>query len=280
MVFKARTFEFRFPRPALVMGVLNVTPDSFSDGGRFLAPEAAVEHALEMVSQGAEVIDIGGESTRPGAAAVGEAEELLRVMPVLEKLAGQVKVPISIDTMKVRVAREALASGASIVNDVGASRNDPAMWELVRDTGAGYVCMHMQGAPPTMQLAPTYRDVVAEVGEFFEERLGVLRGCGVHPDQVILDPGIGFGKKAEHNMQLLGAIGSLGRFGRPLLVGVSRKSFLSRGSGAAPGERLPAALACACLAVEAGARMVRTHDVAETAQAIRMTEAVMSNRTK
>jgi dihydropteroate synthase len=280
VLFKARQFELRFPRPALVMGVVNVTPDSFSDGGRFLKPSAAVAHALALAQQGAEIIDIGGESTRPQAIPVSEAEELRRVMPVLEQLAGKLDVPISIDTMKVGVAREALAAGASVVNDVHANREDSAMWELVAEAGAGYVCMHMRGTPQTMQENPAYADVVAEVNEFFKSRLQRLSDCGVQREQIIFDPGIGFGKKIEHNLALLGALPRFGDLDRPLLLGVSRKSFLGKVSGAQPESRLAAGLACACLAVEAGVQLVRTHDVAETVQALRMTEAILSKRRK
>lgn len=260
------------------MGIVNATPDSFSDGGKFLIPTAAAAHARELTRQGAQIVDIGGESTRPGALPVDEAEELRRVLPVIEELAGTLEIPISIDTMKVGVARAALEAGASIVNDVGANRNDPAMWRLMAETGAGYVCMHMQGTPQTMQLNPVYQDVVGEVADFFGQRLKHLGNCGVKADQVILDPGIGFGKKIEHNMALLGALSSFDRFDRPLLVGVSRKSFLGQNVGTPIAARLPAALACACLAVEAGVQFVRTHDVVETLQAIRMTEAILAER--
>lgn len=278
MRLTARQFEFRFPRPAMVMGVVNVTPDSFSDGGRYLDPVAAVARALELVEQGAELIDLGGESTRPGAAPVSEQEELRRVMPVLEDLAGKLKVPICIDTMKPKVAREALSAGASVVNDVAANRADEAMWEVVAERQAGYVCLHMQGTPPTMQANPVYGDVVNEVGAFFVERQKRLLGCGLTPEQIIFDPGIGFGKKIEHNLALLGALEGFARLARPLLLGVSRKSFLARVSGAQSGQSLAAGLACVCLAVEAGAHIIRVHDVLETVQAIRMTEAIVSNR--
>jgi dihydropteroate synthase len=278
MILRARQFEFTFPRPALVMGILNVTPDSFSDGGRFLDASAAMAHALQLVEKGAEIIDVGGESTRPGALPVAEAEELRRVIPVIERLASQIKVPISIDTVKPGVARAALAAGASIVNDVAANRTDSALWQLVAEVRAGYVCMHAQGNPQTMQANPVYTDVVREVGEFFHERLGRLSDCGVRREQIIFDPGIGFGKTVEHNLQLLGATRSFTRLERPLLVGVSRKSFMGKLLGAELGARLPAALACACLAVAAGAQVIRAHDVAETVQAIRMTEAILAKR--
>jgi dihydropteroate synthase len=277
MLLHARQFEFSFPHPALVMGVVNVTPDSFSDGGKFFKPEAAVAHALQLVEQGADILDIGGESTRPQAQPVSEAEELRRVIPVVEQLVGRVKIPISIDTMKPAVARAALQAGASIVNDVAANRNDDAMWRVVAESGAGYVCMHMQGTPQTMQKNPTYTNVVHEVEEFFAERIARLNACGVLPDQIVLDVGIGFGKSLEHNLQLLAALGSFTKFERPLLLGVSRKSFIEKllGTGTA---RLPASLACASLAVESGVQVIRAHDVAETVHAIRMTEAILARK--
>ncbi len=260
------------------MGIVNVTPDSFYDGGRFLDTPAAVAHALQLIAQGAEIIDVGGESTRPGALPVAEAEELRRVMPVIEQLAGQVKVPIAIDTVKPGVARAALAAGASIVNDVGANREDETLWRLVAEARAGYVCMHAQGTPRTMQINPAYVDVVREVGEFFAERIRRLDDCGVSREQLILDPGIGFGKTVEHNLQLLGAARNFARFERPLLLGVSRKSFIGKLLGAEPAARLPGALACACVTVAAGVCIVRAHDVAETVQAIRMTEAILARQ--
>ena len=274
---RAGQFEFVFPRPALVMGIVNVTPDSFSDGGRFLDASAAVAHALRLVEQGAGIIDVGGESTRPGALPVAEPEALRRVMPVIEQLAGRIKVPISIDTAKAGVARAALAAGASIVNDVAANREDDALWRLVAETRAGYVCMHAQGTPQTMQAEPIYTDVVREVREFFSERIRRLSDCGVGRDQIILDPGIGFGKTVKHNLQLLGAARSFASFERPMLLGVSRKSFIGKLLGAELAARLPGALACACLAVAAGVQIIRAHDVAETVQAIRMTEAILAN---
>jgi dihydropteroate synthase len=260
------------------MGILNVTPDSFYDGGDFFSRDPAIEHALRLVTDGADIIDVGGESTRPNAVPVTAAEELRRVVPVIEQLARRVRVPISVDTMKVGVARAAPEAGASIVNDVGANRTDPALWRLVAETGAGYVCVHMQGTPQTMQEHPTYGDVVREVGEFFFERLRQLSDCGTGGEQTILDPGIGFGKTLEHNLRLLGALRAFARLGRPLLLGVSRKSFLGKLLGAELAARLPGALACACLAVEAGVQIIRAHDVAETKQALRMTEAILASR--
>jgi len=281
MIFTARQFEFRFPRPALVMGVVNVTPDSFSDGGDFYETETAVARALKLVAEGAEILDIGGESTRPGAQPVSEAEELSRVLPVIEKLFRQIKVPISIDTAKPGVARAALAAGASIVNDVGAAAHtdDLAMWKLVAETRAGYLVMHAQGSPATMQENPAYRNVVTEVGDFFSERLGLMLNAGVPMEQVILDVGIGFGKTPEHNLSLLAGLKTFARWHRPLAIGVSRKSFIGQLLGVDVQNRLPASLACAILAVGDGANIIRTHDVAETVQAVRMAEAIYSRKT-
>jgi dihydropteroate synthase len=281
MIFRARQFEFVFPRPALVMGVVNVTPDSFSDGGQFFDADRAVAHALELVGQGAELLDIGGESTRPGAVPVSEDEELRRVIPVIEKLSAQVKVPISIDTSKPGVARAALGAGASIVNDVGAvtRTDDFTMWKIVAEMHAGYVLMHAQGAPPTMQENPVYRDVTRGVSGFFSERLGLLLNeTGVPMEQVVLDVGIGFGKTVEHNLSLLAGLKTFTKWRRPLLVGVSRKSFLGQPLGADVQNRLPAALACTVLALGDGAKIIRTHDVAETVQAVRMAEAIYSRK--
>jgi dihydropteroate synthase len=275
VIFRARQFEFYFPRPTLVMGIVNVTPDSFSDGGKFLNERAAVKRALELVDEGAEILDIGGESTRPGAKPVGAEEELHRVIPVIEKLARKVRIPLSIDTMKPAVARAALAAGASIVNDVAANRQDPAMWQVVSGFGAGYICMHAQGLPATMQKNPLYQNVVREVGAFFLERLKRLKTFSIAPEQVVFDPGIGFGKTVEHNLQLLANLESFVRLKRPLLLGVSRKSFIEKISGSGLNERLPASLACATLAIESGAQIIRAHDVMATAQAARMVEAVL-----
>ena len=278
MHLRAGKFRFDFPRPTLVMGVVNVTPDSFSDGGQFLEPDAAIKHAHRLVAEGANIIDVGGESTRPKAQPVAEEEELRRVLPVIRELAQDLPVPVSIDTMKPGVARAALQAGASIVNDVGASRTDTGMWHLVAETGAGYVCMHMQGNPATMQVNPVYVDVVAEVERFFFDRLKQLNDCGIVPEQIILDPGIGFGKTVEHNMQLLGALRRFTRLERPVLLGVSRKSFLGRLPGARPDSTLAAGLACACLAAASGVQLIRTHDVAQTVQALRMAEAILAKK--
>jgi len=276
------------------MGVVNVTPDSFSDGGKFFSAAKAVAHALELVAQGAEILDIGGESTRPGAEPVSEKEELRRVIPVIEQLVERVgssrcddrtaqravpaKILVSIDTMKPAIARAALDAGASIVNDVAANRSDDAMWKIVAEFRAGYVCMHAQGASRTMQKNPAYQNVVREVGEFFRERLEKLNAAGVSSDQVVFDPGIGFGKTLEHNLQLLANLRRFTKLRRPLLLGVSRKSFIGKLLGATLNERLPASLACATLAVADGVQIIRVHDVAETVRAVRLAEALLARK--
>lgn len=256
------------------MGVVNVTPDSFYDGGWHATPEAAIAHALKLEREGADILDIGGESTRPGATPVDEAEELRRVLPVLEGLAGKTAAVLSIDTQKPAVARAALAAGVAIVNDIAANREDPAMARLVAETGAGYVCMHMQGTPQTMQTAPHYEDVTAEVARFFERQLVRLAAAGVRPEQVVLDPGLGFGKTPGHNLRLLATLDSFRRFKRPILLGASRKSFLGWLLGVEAGERLPGSLACAAWAVLQGVSILRTHDVAATRQVVRTLEAL------
>ena len=281
MLWRAGRHEFRFPRPTLVMGVLNVTPDSFSDGGEFFSLTAALERAGQMIREGADLLDVGGESTRPGAAPVPAEEEIRRVVPVIQQLAARLSLPISVDTQKPEVARAALLAGASIVNDIAANRTDDAMWRVVAEFRAGYVAMHMQGTPQTMQQNPAYPDVVLDVDGFFADRLQRLEQAGVRSEQVALDPGIGFGKTLEHNLQLLGAMKTFARHGRPLLLGVSRKSFLGRLTGAeTPAGRLPGALACAALAVRDGVQILRVHDVRETVQAVRVAEAIEASRPK
>jgi dihydropteroate synthase len=276
MTFNARQFAFHFPRPMLVMGIVNVTPDSFSDGGDYFDLEAAVAHGLAQVAQGADLLDIGGESTRPGAQLVTEEEELRRVVPVVERLAAQTRVPLSVDTVKPAVARAALGAGASIVNDVGAFRANREMGRTVAEFRAGYVLMHALGLPGIMPAESTGGDVVRAVNEFFSARLAMLVDeCGLAPEQVVLDPGIGFGKTLAENLQLLGNLGSFTKWGRPLLLGVSRKSFIGKVTGAGLAERLPGSLACAALAVPSGVNLVRVHDVAETVQAVRVAEAIV-----
>jgi dihydropteroate synthase len=256
-----------------LMGVVNVTPDSFSDGGLFLDAGAAVEHGLELAAQGAEILDVGGESTRPGAAEVSEEEELARVVPVVAGLAEAATV--SIDTSKVAVAEAAIDAGASIVNDVTALRRDPGIGALCAERGAGLVLMHMQGDPRTMQESPEYADVVDDVKAFLAERLEAAVAAGVDEERVWLDPGIGFGKNLDHNLELLRRLGELHELGRPLVVGASRKSFIGKIDGSAVGDRLGGTIASSVLAAAEGADVLRVHDVAEAAQAVRVATAIL-----
>ena len=261
-------------RAALVMGIVNVTPDSFSDGGRHAAAAAAVAHGLELVRQGADLLDIGGESTRPGAEPIGLDEELRRILPVVRDLATRTDVPLSIDTYKAETARQALASGAHVVNDVTAL-GDPDMAEVVRESGAGLVLMHMQGTPQTMQANPVYDDVVADVARFLEARLQAAEDVGIAGSRVVLDPGVGFGKTAEHNLELLARLVELQRLGRPVCLGVSRKGFLGGLLGRPVTERLAGSLAAICHALAHGAaQIIRVHDVAETRDAVRLFRAL------
>jgi len=258
-----------------LMGVVNVTPDSFSDGGQFLDPQRAIEHGRKLVADGADVLDIGGESTRPGAAAVGEEEELARVGPVIEGLAGE-RVPISIDTSKLAVADVALRAGASIVNDVTALRAEPRIAGLCSDRDAELVLMHMQGSPRTMQEEPTYDDVVDDVKAFLAERMEFARGEGVPEERIWLDPGIGFGKTVEHNLELLRRLAELTELGRPLVVGTSRKSFIGKISGAEVDERLGGTIASCALAFANGAAMLRVHDVREVREGMQVAGAILA----
>jgi dihydropteroate synthase len=253
------------------MGILNVTPDSFSDGGRFLDPATAVAHAHRMVEAGADVVDIGGESSRPGSAPVSESVELQRVLPVVEQLPG---VLISVDTTKAVVADRALAAGARIVNDISALQDDPRMIEVVRAAHAGLVVMHRQGKPATMQAHPHYGDVVREVTEFLAERIAWATTHGLDQSQIAVDPGIGFGKTAGHNLQLLAGIPQLCRLGCAVVIGASRKSFLGHTLGRASHERLAGSIAAATWAFAHGATVVRAHDVAETRDAARLVAAL------
>ena len=256
-----------------LMGVVNVTPDSFSDGGLFLDAGAAIAHGREMAEQGAEILDVGGESTRPGAEEVSADEERLRIEPVVAGLAGVATV--SIDTSKLAVAEAALAAGASIVNDVTALRHDPEIGSLCAERGAGLILMHMQGDPRTMQANPVYEDVVDDVKAFLVDRLQAAVDAGVAEERVWLDPGIGFGKTLDHNLDLLRRLGELRELGRPLVVGTSRKTFIGKIDGSEVGDRLGGTLASSVLAAAEGAEVLRVHDVAEAAQAMRMASAIL-----
>jgi dihydropteroate synthase len=257
-----------------VMGILNVTPDSFSDGGRFTAPSVALERAERMVEQGAAIIDIGGESTRPGASDVGEREEIERVVPVIEAIRDNLDIPVAIDTSKPGVMRAAVGAGAALVNDVRALRVAGAL-EAAAELQKPVCHMHMQGQPRTMQQAPRYDDVVAEVTQFLRERMAECVKAGLGQDLLVLDPGFGFGKTPANNIELLANLRQLLGIGRPLLIGVSRKSTLGAITGREVDQRLPAGLAAAVMAVERGASIVRAHDVAETVDALRIAAAVI-----
>jgi dihydropteroate synthase len=268
--------EERFPRPA-IMGVLNVTPDSFSDGGAFVRPADAIAHGRRLAEEGATVVDIGGESTRPGAEAVSAEEELGRVMPVLEGLVG---IPLSIDTSKAIVARRAVALGAEMVNDVSALRGDPEMAAVIAEHDAYLCLMHMQGAPRTMQATPRYDDVVSEVAAFLEERLAFAVSQGIREELVCLDPGIGFGKTPDQNLELIQRLDRLVALGRPVVIGFSRKSTLGKvlGDPQATQGTMPASLGAAVAAYDRGAWIFRVHDVLETAEALAVAVAVERGR--
>ncbi len=278
MIWKIRDREIDLSRRALVMGIINATPDSFSDGGSFLDPQAALVHGLRMVAEGAEILDVGGESTRPGAQGVSADEEIQRVLPVIRALRRESQVLISIDTSKAAVAQAALDAGADIINDVTGLRGDPDMSALAASSKAGVVIMHMQGEPRTMQVSPAYEDVVSEVGEFFRHSLAGAIASGIDPMCIALDPGIGFGKSPEHNRRLLAELSAFFGLGRPLLVGVSRKSFLGWLAGsAAMDDRFWPGVALTSLCRERGARILRVHDVKPHTEALRMTEAIIGH---
>jgi dihydropteroate synthase len=257
------------------MGIVNITPDSFSDGGLHATTEAAVAHALELARQGADLLDLGGESTRPGSQPVPLDDELARVLPVVRALAAACDLPLTVDTSKSEVARQALAAGAHAINDITALQGDPQMAGVVREFGAGVVLMHMQGTPATMQRAPSYQDVVAEVAGFLEARLQAAAEVGIAADQTVLDPGIGFGKTVEHNLRLLAGLGELRRLGRPVLLGASRKGFLGTITGRPVEQRLAGSLAVAAFALTHGtAQVVRVHDVAATRDVVEVLDAI------
>jgi dihydropteroate synthase len=282
-MFRRKKFRFRLPSRTLVlgertliMGVLNVTPDSFFDGGLFHDTDAAVAHALEMERQGADILDIGGESTRPGSEGVSAEEEISRVLPVLQKLRGSIGIPISIDTSKVEVAEAAANAGAEIVNDVTGLRADPRLAEVARLRKLPLILMHMRGEPRTMQKQPFARDVMRDVSAGLRRSLALARRAGVPKSQIVLDPGLGFGKSTAQNFELIAGLGTLARLGCPLLIGASRKSFVGKALGGVPKEgRTWGTAATVSASILAGAHMVRVHDVAEMAQVARVTDAVL-----
>lgn len=266
----------------LVMGIVNVTPDSFSDGGEYFGVDVAVAKGLELLQQGADILDIGGESTRPGAQTVPVEEELRRVVPVISSLAQKTKAPLSVDTSKAEVARGSLKAGVHIINDVTALTGDPEMMEVARESNAGLILMHMRGTPATMQIDPRYEDVVVEIGQFFEERLRLTAEAGIAPERIVLDPGIGFGKTSGHNLEILARLGELQRFGRPVCLGVSRKGFVGRLLNNRPVERrLAGSLAALCHAMSHRAvQVVRVHDVEESRDAINVIASIQEWESK
>ena len=274
MLFRCGNYQLDFSRP-LIMGIVNVTPDSFSDGGQFASVQQAIAHALQLVEEGADILDIGGESTRPNAKPVALEEELLRVIPVIEGLAGRVGVPLSVDTYKPEVMRAAIAAGADIVNDVRALQ-EPGAVEAVATSSAGVCLMHMLGTPQTMQVDPQYDDVVAQVCDFLKARAEAAIAAGIARERIVLDPGFGFGKRSQHNIALLRELPTLCKLGYPVLAGLSRKSVLGQITGSSVEERLPASIAAAVVAAMKGAKILRVHDVKATKDALAVVTAVVN----
>jgi dihydropteroate synthase len=277
MKLRCRDRVLSLDRTAIV-GVLNVTPDSFSDGGLWFEPEAAIARAQEMEAQGADVIDVGGESTRPGAAPVSEDEELRRVLPVVQAVADKLSAPVSIDTRKPGVAQRAVDAGASIVNDTGGELADPAMVDVAANSGAAFIVMHSRGTPETMRSLAEYDDVVEEVKQFLNRQARELEGAGVSSESIVLDPGFGFAKTPEHNLQLLERLEEVVALGYPVLAGTSRKSFIGAVLAVTESERVEGTAATIAWAVAKGARLVRVHDVVEMVRVVRMTEAIRDVR--
>lgn len=272
-VFICGKYQLKLNRPH-VMGIVNVTPDSFSDGGKYTSTQAAVSHALTLIAEGADILDIGGESTRPGAAPVPLDEELSRVIPVIEALKGVSTVPLSIDTYKPEVMRQAIAAGVDMVNDVRALQ-EPSALDVVVNTNVGICLMHMQGNPQTMQTAPHYEDVVVEVEQFLADRLQACISHGIAKNRIILDPGFGFGKTREHNIRLIQQLEKLHSIGQPLLVGLSRKSVLGAIAGGDENQRLYASIAASVISAMKGAKIVRVHDVKATVDALKVVTAIL-----
>jgi len=273
--FVCGKFQLELTRPH-VMGIVNVTPDSFSDGGKYSSTASAVEHGLQLIAEGADILDIGGESTRPGAQPVGLDEELWRVIPVIEALSKVTSVPLSIDTYKPEVMRAAILAGADIINDICALREDGAL-EVVANSNAGVCLMHMQGVPQTMQINPVYADVVAEVKQFLSDRVDECLAHGIVKQRILLDPGFGFGKTTAHNVALIQHLDSFTELGFPLLVGLSRKSVLGKIAGGDELQRLHAGLAASVVSAMKGAKIVRVHDVKATVDALKVVTAVLNN---
>lgn len=281
-----KQFRLRLPSRALllgertlVMGVLNITPDSFSDGGKFLDTETAVSHALEIEREGADILDIGGESTRPGSVAISAGEELTRVLPVLKKLRGKLEIPISIDTRSAAVALAAIEAGAEIINDISALRHDPQMAAAARSSRVPVILMHMRGEPRTMQQGPFARDVMKDVSNGFREALRRVQHAGIRRSQILLDPGIGFGKNYRQNFEILARLPELSKFGAPIVIGTSRKAFIGAALGnLPPDERIWGTAATIAASIFGGAHIVRVHDVAQMAQVAKMTDRILAAR--
>ena len=276
MVWKTRTLTLTFDRPVM-MGILNVTPDSFSDGGQYLNPDQAVVQAAKIIQEGADILDLGAESTRPNAKPISEEEELKRLLPALEKIKNQFQIPISIDTTKSQVARKALELGADVINDVSGLKQDPQMAKVIREFGAGAVLMHRRGTPETMQLLTDYKDLIEDVIRELSESVEIAESNGISADQIVIDPGIGFSKTAGQSFKILERLGELKRLGRPILVGPSRKSFIHSVTKLAPDKRLFGTTAACVLAYERGAQIFRVHDVWAIKEALAVTQAVINS---
>jgi dihydropteroate synthase len=277
-IFRVKGSVLHLDARVHIMGILNVTPDSFSDGGLYLNPKAAVARAHAMVEQGADLIDIGAESSRPGSDPIDESDELTRLIPVVREVCRRISIPVSVDTTKARVAQEALDAGAAIINDISALRFDRRMGEVVACYEAALVLMHMQGTPKDMQRVPQYANVVEEVRVFFQERMKAAVDAGISPDRILLDPGIGFGKNLNHNLTLIAQLKTLTTLDRPILVGLSRKGFIGRVLDRPVDERLMGTAAAIAVAVINGARVIRVHDVNHMRDVVTMVEAIMSCR--
>jgi len=274
--FRARGKTFELGRRTWLVGVVNVTPDSFFNGGLYFEPARAIEHALALAAEGADIVDIGGESSRPGSSPIPAKEEKKRILPVVEVLKQKNEVLISVDTTKADVAEAALAAGADIINDISAGRFDPRMLPVAARSGAGLILMHMKGTPRTMQIAPHYDDVLGEVRAFLKERLEAAEACGVRREAILLDPGIGFGKELEHNLALLNNLEALAALERPLLVGISRKSFIGKILKLEAPDRLEGTVAAAVVSVLHGASLLRVHDLQAVKRAVTVAEAILS----
>ena len=277
-VFQIKGKRHRLGTRTWIMGILNITPDSFYDGGRFADASAAVEHGLRLAAEGADVIDVGGESSRPGAETIPAEEEIRRVVPVISAIRSRTPTLISVDTTKFETARAALDAGADVINDISAFRMDPRLMTLAAESGAGFILMHMQGVPKTMQTAPRYDDVLAEVRAFLAEKIEIAVAYGIPAENLAVDPGIGFGKRLEDNCALLRGLEAIAETGRPVVVGVSRKSMIGKILDVPPEERLEGSLAAAVIALSRGAHILRVHDVQSTRRAALVADAILAER--